>query len=86
MQGPRRREAVVDFVEDLASVGGGLLLDADSSRLVSDRFEEALDSFRRRYILTYSPRGVEHRGWHPLDIRIEGRRYRVRARPGYFAQ
>lgn len=85
-RGPRDPEEAFAFVGDLVRAGGGLLLDADSPRRFEERFEQALDSFRRRYILTYTPRDVERQGWHQVEIRIEGRRHRVRARPGYFVQ
>ena len=33
--------------------------------------------------LTYTPRGVDVGGWHPIDVRLKGRRGNVTARRGY---
>jgi VWFA-related protein len=74
------------FLWDLVQAGGGLFLNAEATNQLERRFTEALDSFRRRYILTYVPRGVERQGWHPVTIAVKGKRYRIRARPGYFVR
>ena len=44
-----------------------------------------LEEFRRSYLVSYTPRGVDRNGWHRLDVRVKGRRVNVRARPGYLA-
>jgi hypothetical protein len=36
-----------------------------------------------RYLITYTPRGVDARGWHPLEVKLKGRRGNVTARRGY---
>jgi Ca-activated chloride channel homolog len=72
------------FLWDLVQAGGGLFMNAEPTNQLERRFAEALDSFRQRYILTYAPRGVERQGWHPVEIKVKGRGYRIRARPGYF--
>jgi VWFA-related protein len=72
------------FLWDLVHAGGGLFMNAEATNQLGRRFMEALDSFRQRYILTYVPRGVERKGWHPVTIAVKDRGYRIRARPGYF--
>jgi VWFA-related protein len=72
------------FLWDLVQAGGGLFMNAEATNQLERRFTEALDNFRQRYILTYVPRGVEGKGWHPVTIAVKDRRYRIRARPGYF--
>jgi hypothetical protein len=42
------------------------------------------DEFRQRYLLTYTPEGVDADGWHDLDVRVKRRGADVTARPGYF--
>jgi VWFA-related protein len=75
------------FLGELVRNGGGVVLNAEQTRDLEKRFGEALDSFRQRYVLTYSPTGVERTGWHPITIRIKGHGgYRVRARSGYFVR
>lgn len=72
------------FLWDLVQVGGGVFMNAEKTDQLEKRFTEALENFRQRYILTYVPRGVEQKGWHPVSIAVKDRRYRIRARPGYF--
>lgn len=84
--GPSVDEAA-RFLGDLVGAGGGVFMNAEQPKDLEQRFGEALDSFRQRYVLTYAPTGVERDGWHPITIRIKGRgSYRVRARSGYFAR
>ena len=85
-RGARRREpfdGAERFLRDLVVNGGGVFVHAEDTRALERRFAEALDSFRQRYVLTYVPQGVEGSGWHPVTIKVKGRRYRIRARPGY---
>ena len=44
---------------------------------------ENIAEMRTRYLLRYTPRGVDAAGWHRLEIRVPGRRAEVRARHGY---
>jgi hypothetical protein len=46
-------------------------------------FDEILQEFRTRYLITYSPRGADTPGWHAIDVKVKGRRVQVRARRGY---
>jgi VWFA-related protein len=73
------------FLDDLVTTGGGVLTHSEETSEIERLFVGALDSFRHRYLLTYTPRGVEGAGWHPVTIRVKGRGYRVRARSGYVA-
>lgn len=73
------------FLRDLTELTGGALLDAGSSQNLGATFEKILDEFRQRYLVSYSPRGVQRAGWHRLDVRLKGRSGTVTARPGYLA-
>jgi VWFA-related protein len=84
LSGGRPREPSARFLWDLVQVGGGLFMNAEATNQLERRFTEALDNFRQRYILTYAPRGIDLKGWHPVTITVKNRRYRIRARPGYF--
>ena len=44
---------------------------------------KVLDEFRHRYVISYTPRGVERAGWYRLSVRVKKRGVNVRARPGY---
>jgi hypothetical protein len=78
-------DATESFLRDLVVTGGGVFMPAAETRQLERRFAEALDNFRQRYVLTYTPRGVDAPGWHPVTVKVKGR-LRVRARPGYLVQ
>ena len=65
-----------------AATGGSVYVAADLERL-REAFSRVVDEFRSRYLLTYTPQGVEAGGWHELEVRVRGRGRRVQARPGY---
>lgn len=71
------------FIEDLADVTGGRVLEAKQDTDLSPIFRAVLDEFRYRYLVTYTPTGVAREGWHRLDVRVKRPGARVRARPGY---
>jgi VWFA-related protein len=73
------------FLEDVSTVTGGDIVEAESSRSLRGAFVRVLEEFRNRYLVSYSPKGVPTRGWHRLEVRIKGRRVNVKARPGYMA-
>jgi VWFA-related protein len=72
------------FLNDLVTTGGGVITHSEDTQEIERLFVGALDSFRHRYLLTYTPRGVDGAGWHPVTIKVKGGRgYRVQARSGY---
>ena len=73
------------FLRDLCDLTGGRVLSVESMRNLGSTFVGILDEFRHRYLISYTPRGVSKDGWHPLEVRINGRRAAVKARPGYLA-
>jgi VWFA-related protein len=77
------RTGKAPFLEEICSVTGGSLFQGEWSGTLSQTFLDVLDEFRHRYVLTYSPRGVEPGGWHRLTVRVKGRNVRVKAKPGY---
>jgi VWFA-related protein len=70
------------YLKRLVEETGGSLFVADASGL-SDAFVRVVDEFRSRYVLTYTPRGVDAKGWHQLDVRVNARGATVQARTGY---
>jgi VWFA-related protein len=72
------------FLEQTAEATGGGVVEIESTKDLSRTFVGILDEFRQRYVLSYSPRGVPQGGWHPLQVRVKGRRAAVKARAGYF--
>lgn len=77
-------ERRASFPRDLSEVTGGRLFAIESTRDLSSAFANILEEFRMRYLVSYSPQGVEPGGWHRLDVRVRNRGVTVKARPGYF--
>jgi Ca-activated chloride channel family protein len=73
------------FLERLTTVTGGRLYELESTRNLRAVFLAALDEFRHRYLVSYTPRGIEKGGWHTVDVRVKRRGVTVRTRPGYLA-
>jgi VWFA-related protein len=73
------------FLEELTEMTGGATLKIESTKDLSAAFLKILDEFRQRYLISYSPAGVPNDGWHPLDVRVKGRRVTVKSRAGYQA-
>ena len=71
------------FLERLAEATGGRTWSATSDRDLRELFTRALDEMRARYLLTYTPRGVNGPGWHELKVKLKAGRADVTARPGY---
>jgi VWFA-related protein len=72
-----------DFLEAIASATGGRVIKADETVNLPKAFDEILQEFRTRYLITYSPTGSDARGWHTIDLRVKGRRADIKARRGY---
>lgn len=72
-----------EFLRDLARQTGGDVVEVESTRDLRGRFEAILSEFRQRYLISYTPRGVERSGWHDVTVRVKGRAATVRTRPGY---
>jgi VWFA-related protein len=71
------------FLEALAAETGGKVLNAERSDQLQAAFVQIVKEFRSRYLLTYTPRGVDSGGWHPIQVTLEGRKGTVTARRGY---
>ena len=53
---------------------------------LAKRFRQLVNDFRSRYVLSYTPRGVDAAGSHPLEVTLKDKRYHVTARRGYQRQ
>jgi tetratricopeptide (TPR) repeat protein len=74
-----------EFLRDLTSFTGGRLFEVEKTSNLNAIFLGVLEEFRHRYLVSYTPRGVERTGWHRLDVRIKGRKATIKARPGYLS-
>jgi hypothetical protein len=72
------------FMSALAEETGGKYINAERTARLRETFAEIVREFRSRYLLTYTPRGVDAGGWHPIEVKLKaGRRGKVTARRGY---
>lgn len=71
------------FLPLLAADTGGSVLVAEGSERLRDTFVRVVSELKSRYVLSYTPRGVEQGGWHPIELRLKGRRAEITARRGY---
>jgi VWFA-related protein len=69
---------------ELATLTGGTFVKESSLDRVARRFAEILDSFRRRYLISFTPTGVTGEGWHTLTVKVKGGG-EVKARTGYWS-
>jgi len=83
---PRSRDAPLMgtlFLDALTRETGGKHITTKNSSQLRETFVQIVNEFRSRYLLTYTPRGVESSGWHPIEVRVKGRSVEVTARRGY---
>jgi VWFA-related protein len=73
------------FLRNVTDDTGGRLYDIRSTRDLHRVFLAALEEFRQRYLISYTPRNLVSEGWHRVEVKVKNRRVTVRARPGYLA-
>ena len=71
------------FLHQLSEGTGGAAIEIASTAELRATFLRIIDEFRQRYLVSYSPAGVPNDGWHPVTVRVRGRRVDVHARSGY---
>jgi VWFA-related protein len=72
------------FLKDVAKATGGRVWRARKTDDFPARFLDVLHDIRARYVLSYSPTGVDTAGWHELEVKLRGRKGDVLARPAYY--
>jgi Ca-activated chloride channel family protein len=71
----------------LAADTGGVIVPLAVRTDVTSTFAKALDEFRSSYVLHFSPKGVERKGFHDLTVTVPANpKLTIRARKGYWAQ
>jgi Ca-activated chloride channel homolog len=71
------------LLRQLAETTGGVFVKETSLDKVANRFAEILQGFRERYLISFTPTGVDRPGWHKLQVKVKDAA--VRARSGYWA-
>ena len=74
-----------NVLDDLADASGGDLIRIESTRELTVTLQKLMTEFRQRYLLSFTPQGVERGGWHKLEVRVKRRGHAVKARAGYFS-
>lgn len=71
----------------LATETGGVIVPIAVRTDVTSTFAKALDEFRSSYVLHFSPKGVDSKGFHELTVTVPARqKLTIRSRKGYWAQ
>lgn len=71
------------FLEQVADATGGSSYESQTTGDLRGAFTKILTEFRTRYLITYTPHGVDAAGWHPIDLKLKNRKGKVTARRGY---
>ncbi len=90
----RRSDAVVYSVSvgrtdesaslrEVSEATGGSLFEVESTQQLDRTFLQIFNEFRYRYLVSYSPQGVDEIGWHRLQVDVKREGATVKARPGY---
>ena len=74
-----------NVLDELADASGGDLIRIESTRELTATLRKLMTEFRQRYLLSFTPQGVERGGWHKLEVRVKRRGHAVKARAGYFS-
>jgi VWFA-related protein len=84
--GDRRIQGAVDLAlfRALGHESGGETLEVKRATDLEAAFVGIMRQVRARYLVTYTPAGVQRSGWHELSVRLKGRPGTVVARRGYF--
>ena len=84
---PRLRTSdAVALLQVMADETGGRYVKAEWDSRLGETFQRILREYRQRYILTFTPEGVQTGdGWHALEVKVKRGGALVRARSRYWA-
>jgi VWFA-related protein len=82
--GPPARTERSLALKEIAERSGGRFWTPDSPERLREAFAAIAASMSERYVLRYTPQGVEREGWHELTVRLRGAKGKVQARRGYW--
>jgi hypothetical protein len=82
---PRDREVWIEspLLEEIADATGGTAYTTKDPGELRGAFTKILTEFRTRYLITYTPQGVDRAGWHPIEVKLKTKKGKVTARRGY---
>ncbi len=70
-------------LQEAAERTGGQVFEHKATDSLPALFDRVIDEFRTKYLLRYTPAGVNREGWHDISVRVKGKKFTVRARKGY---
>lgn len=76
-------DTVSSELGDLADATGGQTIRVASGAELASAFRRILSDFRSRYVLAFTPNGVDPGGLHRLDVRVKRPGLSVKARQSY---
>jgi Ca-activated chloride channel homolog len=71
------------FLKDLANATGGDIVEIRSTSELKTTFLRLLSEYRQRYLVAYTPSGVETGGWHTIAVKVSKKGATVKTRQGY---
>ena len=74
---------VGDVAQQIASDTGGFVATIAAGENLTSAFRRVLEQFRASYILYFTPRGVDPKGTHTLEVRVKRDKVDVRSRRSY---
>jgi VWFA-related protein len=75
--------SVGDMAQQIAADTGGFVATIAPGDNITSTFRRVLEQFRTTYVLYFTPKGVDAKGAHTLDVRVKRDKVEVRARRGY---
>jgi VWFA-related protein len=76
-------KTVGDMAQQIATDTGGFVATIAPGDNITSTFRRVLEQFRTTYVLYFTPKGVDPKGAHTLDVRVKRDKVEVRARRGY---
>ena len=84
---PMQRQEGQLYARLAADTGGLVIPIASPNEDLTATFRRALDEFRSSYVLYFTPKGVEHGGFHTLTVAVpQNKGFTVRTRRGYWGE
>ena len=77
------QKSVGEVAHQVAADTGGFVATIAPGENLTSTFRRVLEQFRASYVLYFTPRGVEAKGTHTLDVRVKREKVEVRSRRGY---
>jgi VWFA-related protein len=77
------QKTVGDVAQQIAADTGGFVATVAAGDNVTSTFRRVLEQFRTSYVLYFTPRGVDPKGTHTLDVHVKRDKIEVRSRRSY---